>query len=168
MSRKMSKALVIDASVARSAGETDHPVSSACRRTLSTVLKVCHRVVMCKEIVREWEKHQSRYSSIWLAAMQSKGKIVRIEIPEESSLSERLWRLDVGEKRIKAMLKDVHLVEAARQTDFRILSGDEAARGLFCSASEQIDELKPIHWINPVIEEDNCIEWLKAGAKIQG
>jgi hypothetical protein len=165
MSRKMSKALVIDASVARSAGETEHPVSSACRQTLLTVLKVCHRVVMCKEIAREWKKHQSRYSSNWLAAMQSKGKIVRVEIPEDKVLTEKLERLDVGEKGLRAMLKDLHLVEAARQTDFRIVSGDEAARGLFRLASEQIDELRPILWVNPVIEEDNCIEWLKAGAK---
>ena len=165
MSRKMSKALVIDASVARSAGETEHPVSSVCRMTLASVLKICHRVVMCREIDREWKKHQSRYSSGWLVAMQSRGKIVRIEIPEDSKLSDKLERLDIGEKGIKAMLKDLHLVEAARQTDLRIVSSDEAARGLFRAASEQIDELRPILWINPIIEQDDCIEWLKAGAK---
>jgi hypothetical protein len=121
---------------------------------------------MCKEIAGEWKKHQSRFASSWLVAMQSKGKIVRIEIPEDSTLPEKLEQLEVGEKGIKAMLKDVHLVEAARQTDLRIVSSDEAARKLFRAASEHIDELKPIHWVNPTIQEDNCIVWLQAGAKI--
>lgn len=166
MSRKMSKVLVIDASVAKSAGETEHPVSSACRQTLISVLKICHRMVTCKESDVEWKKHQSGFALKWRAAMQSKGKVVRIEIPKDSTLPEKLERLAVPEKGKKAMLKDLHLIEAARQTDSRIVSSDEAARKLFRAASEHIDELKPIHWINPTIEADNCIGWLNAGAKI--
>ncbi len=165
MTRKMSKRLVIDASVARSAGETDHPLSSACRLTLATVLKVCHRVVMCQQIRKEWAKHQSRYASGWLAAMQSRGKIVRVEIPEEGTLPVLLKSLDVGSKGLKTMQKDLHLVAASLLTDHRIISSDEAARSLFRTASEQIEELRQIHWVNPIIEEDQCIEWLKAGAK---
>lgn len=165
MSRKMSKALVIDASVAKSAGETEHPVSSACRQALSTALEICHRVVICKEILKEWKKHKSRYSSSWLAAMESKGKVVRIEISIDNNLSGKLEQLEIGANGIKAMIKDLHLVEAALQTDTRILSCDEAARGLFRSASDHIGELRPIIWVNPVLVEDNCIEWLKTGAK---
>ena len=165
MSRKMSKVLVIDASVAKSAGETEHPVSSACRQTLTSVLKICHRMVTCREIDAEWKKHQSGFSLKWRAAMQSKGKIVRIVIPEDSNLPNKFEQLDVPGNRRKAMLKDLHLVEAARQTDLRIVSSDEAARKLFRAAAEHIDELKPIFWINPTIQEDDCIEWLKAGAK---
>lgn len=162
MSRKMSKALVIDASVAQSAGEAEHPVSSACRQALTTVLKVCHKVVMNKAIEKEWKKHQSGFSGKWIAAMQSRGKIVRI-VPPDSGLSDKLERLNVGHKGIKAMLKDVHLVEAALQTDSRILSGDEAAKGLYHAASQQIDELKQIIWANPV--DAGCVKWLTAGAK---
>lgn len=162
----MSKVLVIDASVARSAGETEHPVSSACRQTLTSVLKICHRMVMCKEIDVEWRKHQSGFALKWRAAMQSKGKIVRIEIPKDSALPEKLEGLHVGEKGIKAMLKDIHLIEAAMQTDLRIVSSDEAARKLFRAASEHIDELKPIYWVNPTIEDDDCVGWLRGGAKV--
>ena len=164
MSRKMSKILVIDASVARSAGETEHPVSSACRQTLTTVLVICHRVVMCKEIAAEWRRHQSRFASSWLAAMQSKGKVVRIELPKNSTLNEKLDQLDVSENDKKAMMKDLHLIEAARQTDLRIVSSDEAARKLFRAATEHMGELSPIHWVNPTIEEDDCVGWLKSGA----
>ena len=41
--------LVIDADVARSAGETEHPVSSACGKFLSTTTELGHRVVMTAE-----------------------------------------------------------------------------------------------------------------------
>ena len=41
--------LVIDATVAHSAGETEHPVSSACRKFLSTTTELGHRVVMTAE-----------------------------------------------------------------------------------------------------------------------
>lgn len=167
MTRKMSKALVIDASVARSAGTTQHPVSSSCRNTLEAVLKICHRVVMCKEISDEWKKHQSRYSSSWLVSMQSKGKVVRVDLTDDKDLSSKLQELEINQAAIKAMLKDLHLVRAARQTDSRIISSDDAARNLFIEASEQIDELRPITWVNPTIAEDSCIEWLKAGAKKQ-
>jgi len=162
MSRRMSKTLVIDATVARSAGLTDHPVSSACRHVLTTVLQVCHKVAICNRIEKEWRKHSSGYSAKWLAAMQSRGKVVRLNAPG-NDLSGKLYRLDFEKKDVMAMLKDAHLVEAALQTDFRIISGDEKAVKLFRAASRHVDELKAISWNDPV--DDDCVKWLKAGAK---
>lgn len=48
MPEKISKRLVIDASVARSAGKKDatDPRSVRCRDFLKTVLEISHRVVM--------------------------------------------------------------------------------------------------------------------------
>ena len=43
MANQGSRRLVIDADVVHSAGETEHPVSSACRRFLETVLDVGHQ-----------------------------------------------------------------------------------------------------------------------------
>lgn len=162
----MSKVLVIDASVARSAGETEHPVSSACRQTLTSVLKICHKMVTCKEIDIEWKNHQSNFALKWRAAMQSKGKIVRIQISEDSALPDKLKQLNLSHKKTSAMLKDAHLIEAARQTGLRVISTDETVRALFQSAAMRIDELKSICWVNPTSEIDNCLEWLNEGAKI--
>lgn len=46
MKKVTSKRLVIDACVARSAGETDHPISAACRGYLLDILAICHKIVM--------------------------------------------------------------------------------------------------------------------------
>jgi len=56
----MSRRIVVDASVARSAGETSHLDSVLCREFLQAMLKICHRVVLTPEIEREWRKHASR------------------------------------------------------------------------------------------------------------
>ena len=53
MANQGSRRLVIDADVVHSAGETEHPVSSACRRFLETVLDVGHQVVMTDAIMAE-------------------------------------------------------------------------------------------------------------------
>ncbi|MBI5141706.1 MAG: hypothetical protein HZA20_05875 [Nitrospirae bacterium] len=117
---------------------------------------------MSKAIEKEWKKHKSGFSGKWIAAMQSRGKIVRIVTPDHS-LSDKLEQLDIGQKGIRAMLKDAHLVEAALQTDSSIISGDEKAIKLFCTASQHIDELKQIIWANPA--DAGCAKWLTEGAK---
>ena len=69
MPGKSGRRLVIDADVARSAGETKHPVSSACRQFLDAVTECRHRVVMTPEIQEEWRRHASRYTYRWLRRM---------------------------------------------------------------------------------------------------
>jgi hypothetical protein len=51
--KQISRRLIIDASVMRSAGETEHPVSKACRNTLFEVLKICHKVAVTTELLEE-------------------------------------------------------------------------------------------------------------------
>ncbi len=58
---KHSRLLVVDASVARSAGETENPVSSCCRNALFAILTICHHVVMTEAIQSEWNRHMSRF-----------------------------------------------------------------------------------------------------------
>src|SRR5690606_39247163 len=72
--RKMSRRIVVDASVARSAGSTEHPASVASRQFLQEMLAICHRVVMTDEIEQEWKRHRSGFATSWLATMRSKGK----------------------------------------------------------------------------------------------
>lgn len=80
MAKKVSRRLVIDASVARSATLSDNPTSTACREFLQAILDVCHRIVLSAEIYREWEHHalrtetpadvrRTRFLANWLVAM---------------------------------------------------------------------------------------------------
>ena len=62
-----SKRLVIDASVARYAGDegANYPKSVHCRQFLFPVLDICHQVVMTPSIKEEWDKHQSKFALTW-------------------------------------------------------------------------------------------------------
>jgi hypothetical protein len=94
--RKHSKRIVVDASVARSAGQSQHPTSSACRDVLDSMLSICHRVVFTQAILDEWAAHQSRYAVQWLAAMKSKRTegisrlLSRERVPHHHDLGESL------------------------------------------------------------------------------
>jgi hypothetical protein len=71
---KMSRRIVVDASVAGAAGERSHPSSQMCRQFLLDMLTICHKAVMSPELMTEWGNHASNYSVRWLAAMRSKRK----------------------------------------------------------------------------------------------
>jgi hypothetical protein len=88
MADKVSKRLVIDASVARAAGGEDatYPISVYCRDFLEAVLDLSHRVVMTPDIRDEWNKHQSRYACIWRRQMVAKKKLCPCDIVVDNVL----------------------------------------------------------------------------------
>jgi hypothetical protein len=79
-------------------------------------------------------------------------------------LAEKIVRANTPEKALNAMEKDLHLVEAARATDNRIVSLDDAARRYFCATSAIAGELRQILWVNPAMETERPIQWLEEGA----
>lgn len=128
---RVSRLLVIDASVLRSAGErTGH--SAHCTRVLNSILEICHRAVICTEIQKEWNKHQSRMSSKWRASMNARKKLVKTDISvHQARLSEQIQNLaQVTTVQRSAMAKDVHLLAAAAHADHIIVSGDSAIKTL--------------------------------------
>ena len=136
MANQGSRRLVIDADVMRSAGETDHPISSACRRFLETVLDVGHHVVMTDAILEEWRHHMSKYSRIWRRRMYGRRLVIQIEVNDETLRG----RIDAAVHRDQKAIaeKDVHLIEAAIATDRLVTSQDESARGVFKDASDRV------------------------------
>lgn len=60
MKRSVSRLLVIYASVTRSAGETEHPVSRSCREALLDILDICHHMIVTPDLQSEWKKHWNR------------------------------------------------------------------------------------------------------------
>ncbi len=168
MTNQGSRRLVIDADVVHSAGETEHPVSSACRRFLETVLDVGHQVVIIDAILAEWHHHLSRYSRRWRRQMYGRRRVYRIDQAKERDNNLRN-RIDAAVHRDqKAIIdKDVHLIEAAIATDQLVTSKDGSARGVFKDASDGVVELKQIVWVNPTCDNEKPIEWLQNGARAE-
>ena len=168
MTNQGSRRLVIDADVVHSAGETEHPVSSACRRFLETVLDVGHQVVITDAILAEWHHHLSRYSRRWRRQMYGRRRVYRIDQAKERDNNLRN-RIDAAVHRDqKAIIdKDVHLIEAAIATDQLVTSKDGSARGVFKDASDGVVELKQIVWVNPTGDNEKPIEWLQNGARAE-
>jgi hypothetical protein len=150
--------LVIDASILRAAGDRSVPARS-CRDFLEAVLEICHQVVACGELSGEWRRHRSRYSAVWQRRMISrkKFKVDSVRAP----LKEAVEDLDLPDGQRLDLLKDLHLVEMALQTDGRVASLDESARGLFARASTSLRDLRSLTWVNPMRSEDGAIEWLE-------
>jgi hypothetical protein len=162
-----SRRLVIDASIAHSAGESGVFRATACRELLVCVLSVGHRVVMTAEIVVEWEKHRSRYASAWLVKMTRLQKIEQLEPGEHAALRGTMQDITSDVGILRAMLKDLHLIEAALAADRIVISLDEKARGHFSNVSAAVDELKQILWANPVLKQEKVVIWLENGANMQ-
>ena len=165
MPGKASAALVIDASIARAAGETEHPVSSGCRSFLQEILKICHRVVMTPEVSAEWKKHRSRFAYGWLASMTARKKVVRPGPVENAGLRQTIHSLELTDSVREAILKDIHLVEAAYATDQAVASLDDTARQYLRQIAEHVKSLRSLVWVNPTKDDEQATDWLRQGAK---
>jgi len=160
-----TRRLVIDASVACAAGESDHPVSKASRDFLLRVRQVCHTLVMTNETRLEWGQHRSRFSSTWYASMLARRKVVEPSGCEDRALRARISRSGLPENQRSAMEQDVHLVEAALVTDRIVVSTDNSARRLFSVLAERHGLLRTVVWVNPAENPDRLVQWLEKGAK---
>ncbi len=106
MSRGPSRLFVIDTSVAKAAGETDHPVSKACRDFMRAMLDICHRMVMTSEISAEWNRRQSHYARKWRAAMVARKKcFMQIRHPLNWTSAFSLTRSEERYRKIYSSLK---------------------------------------------------------------
>lgn len=167
MADKVSKRLVIDASVARSAGKENatYPTSKHCRDFLNTVLDISHRVVMTPDIRDEWQKHESNFAGEWRRRMLAKRKLdIHLDIVVDDELWSQIEGFTESDKEREAMIKDLRLIEAALATDKIVISLDEKVRNLFEKAADEVDELKEVVWVNPAKPEEKAIFWLKNGA----
>ena len=163
---RLSKRLVIDASIARSSGgaEATFPTSKHCRDLLQAVLRICHRIVMTPKIKTEWDEHQSNFARRWRVSMESRKKVCHLESVPESGLGDKIRGSAQIHGQQEAMLNDLHLILAALETDRVVISLDEQARAYFGQSAVRIGELRAIAWVNPDSVDDQAIGWLEAGA----
>ncbi len=167
MTIKNSRRLVIDASVARSSGGEDavFPTSKNCRDFLKAVLDICHHAVLTPEIRKEWHKHKSNFARRWLVSMFARKKAALIDSAEDQVLRGKIYQASQSEKAGAAMLKDIHLLEAALVTDEIVVALDETVRALFIEAAISVGEIRKVVWINPDQPDEEALLWLKGGAK---
>jgi predicted nuclease of predicted toxin-antitoxin system len=150
MRRKPSLALVIDASVLRSAGETQHPVSMACRDTLVAILEICHRTVSTTSLSEEGKRHASRFSRKWLRSMAARKKLVRGLTTTAIAIDTE----DLTPNQAEAIEKDRHLIEAALAADRVIVTRDSSIKDILAKTRKGKRFLTQLRWINP--EDDGC------------
>jgi hypothetical protein len=167
MPGKASAALVIDASIARAAGLTEHPVSSRCRSFLQEVLRICHRVVMTPEISAEWKEHRSNFAYRWLASMWARKKVIRRGPVEDAGLRQAVHWLQLTDRVREAILKDIHLVEAAFATEQIVASLDETVRGYIRQIAGSVRSLRSLVWVNPTKDDEHATDWLRQGANAE-
>jgi BMFP domain-containing protein YqiC len=126
---KQSRLLVVDASVMRSAGIKEG-CSAACAGLLNEILKIC--AVITADIQAEWNQHQSSVAKKWRSAMASKGKLVKLDLPERENFDKKV-NACVPKANIKdknELLKDTHLLAAAYGADRLLLTADVKLLGL--------------------------------------
>lgn len=162
-----AKRIVIDACVAFSCGTSEHPHSSNCRRALDLIATHRHKIVLYPDLQEEWDRHQSNYFIRWRATMIAKKLFCRIDnvvrLHDLRTQLDTILQSTISENDKKAILKDLHLIEAAIETDKIVLSKDEAARLLFRGVCTTVPDVRRILWGNPVIEQENIEDWITQG-----
>ncbi|MBM4086346.1 MAG: hypothetical protein FJ272_16295 [Planctomycetes bacterium] len=143
-----------------------HPTAKNCRDFLLAVLRICHQAVFAEPLAQEWHDHQSSFASHWRVSMMARKKLLHsLTIPERPKLRVKIEAIVARPKSREAILKDVHLLEAALATDGTIVSLDEEARGITAAVATRVGELRSIIWVNPDKADEQAISWLEEGAK---
>ncbi|MFN8632808.1 MAG: hypothetical protein U0893_03060 [Chloroflexota bacterium] len=166
--------LVVDADIVRSAGtvQATHPRSSLCRSVLESIRTAGHSVVLSDALYAEWRRHMSGYSATWLGNMQSASRVVRLkddELPDLSSLLSHCACGNAQDRRVQVMSKDIHLVETAlaERAGKAVVSADGVVRRYLLVHVRCDSRIGVVVWVNPEIEDHGCLDWLRAGAKLE-
>jgi predicted nucleic acid-binding protein len=161
-----SKRIVVDASVARSAGsgEKENQFSGPSRATLKAI-EGHHQVVFSMECFHEWSRHERGFARRWRRRMVARKRVVFLGETVDDELREALAGTVELERDRRAIRKDAHLVEAALQTDRVVISRDEIVRSLFRQCCPKVSQIRNVLWANPENEAEQVAHWLKGGAK---
>lgn len=166
MSRRVpSRRFVVDTDIARAASTSDEPVASACRGVLETLRDVCHTLVLAPNQRVEWQRHQSRWTRLWLNAMLRMGKCRVFSEDPDAGLTAAIDAYEGVSARDRAeLVKDEHLLELALVTDLRLLSKDEHAYRRFKRLVAIDARIGQVHWGNPTRADEDVLAWLQHGA----
>lgn len=158
------RGLIVDASISRTVGVTDDVPAKRCRIFLEEMFLICHRLVVTNDLAAEWKEHASPFATRWLASMIDKRKIDEIESHWSEDLRVRISACARNEGERRNMLDDTHLIEAALGVGSPIVSLDNRARNCFKEAALRVERLRPVVWVNPTVDAESPLEWLRGGA----
>jgi len=140
--------IVVDADIARSSGNTEHPISIHARKVLEEIKSNGHVCVMCPTLQAEWNKHKSNYATRWYTSMVARRKIKRGNYI--SDVKNHI-ELNVTESKIKNIaIKDAHLIDIALAESGIIISNDNNARVAFCEIGNGYKKIQTIIWLHSV------------------
>jgi len=155
------KRLVIDSTIMQAAGSTE---TTRSRALLEAVRASSHSLVASEALYREWSEHLTPFSMTWLVEMIKRRRVDSIGEVHEEALRAQLARCYPDEQhRVKPMLKDVHLLEAALGRGMRVLALDEKVRAHFRGVVDAVPQIGRVLWANPDIEREGVIPWVEAG-----
>lgn len=161
------KELVLDACVARSAGDfAEAPNSKYCREFIDEFFKSQHKLIMTEELSAEWDKHASKFATKIRVMLITKQRI-SVRNCKNEVLRQAVNNIP-DKSRIGAIMKDIHLIEAANKGDNIIISLDEKIHNHFLYLKDYcptgfVDQL---NWVNPTKNPDNVMDWFKNGAQL--
>ena len=174
MAVRNPKCLAVDASVARASGGQDaiFPKSRLCRDFLREILSLHHSIIMTNDIQQEWDNHQSKFARSWRVQMTKRGLVKRhfgmrhgeLRQSVEEAVEKTAYDRKAKQAVLEAILKDIHLIEAALLVDHTVAALDERVRRYFAESCFHVSELVNVVWANPTIPSEDCILWLRRGA----
>lgn len=147
---------IVDADIIRSAGYSEHPVSSTSRTILNEIKDSNSNAVYCSTLMKEWKKHRSTYSTKWIATMMSKKRLLFIASDIEAKVF--LENLE-NSKEKNIALKDVHLIDLAIASDKIIFSNDLNAKNAFSNLLDKRHNFKNIYWLSPKKDIDIILQY---------
>jgi hypothetical protein len=157
--------LVVDASVAASAGKSEHPESRYCRDFLLVMDESRHHIAMSIPVREEWKRFAGSFATEWYAEMVSRGRVRWVTADADKALRRKIGLASKNKAIVHLMLEDIHLIEAALKTHSTVASKDDEARKAFAAASGAVAALRAICWVNPATESESALQWLRAGAR---
>ena len=172
------KAFVVDTSIAKSASpakdEDAATDASLCYQFLLSIFNDDgFHVVMSLDMYAEWDRHVlkpdeqpefNRHTHQWFVEMVRSDRVIDIGDVRNDKLRKKIHETSRDAGVQEMMRKDYHLLEAALEKDKIVFSRDKKVRRHYRNAAVTVEEIKLIHWANPILPEDEVIAWLENGA----
>lgn len=157
------RSAVVDACVAKSATEGNHPYSGQARSALMQLQRSKAHVLFSESVIAEWQRHASAFSVRWRAAMESRGLAIRVKDRPNRLLRKMIRNTLQDSADVAALLKDVHLLELAISYTCAVISSDNRSGRLAAEVAAAHDPIKRVQWISPHTMENQCHAWIEGG-----
>ena len=99
--------------------------------------------------------------------MTARKKVHRLVDVQDANLRLQINESVMAVDKTNALLKDIHLIEAALRSDSIIISCDQRMQKLINEAAQTTTAIRSICWSDPCQELDEAVNWVASGASIE-